>query len=359
MYINTRDEIGEIATLDGLVERTLTEFTDTDVVQLSGAAFYYDKTIEKVILPGITSLGSSDFFGCYMLKELHIGTNNNSVCTLSATSSFSQDYRCIFFVPANLLNSYKNASNWSTFADRIYAEGDTSAPVWTEEEIQDTDAEIVARINNGTASSYYKPGQYKTIDFGTLGSIRMQIIGVNKDELSSGNGYAQLTWFPYYELPNIQHRMNPACEGSSGAYTIGTGGVGGWDASELKTYLNDTVWYSIPEIWRSVIKEVKKYSRSVDTTGTVQNNVLSNEKIWIPSAREISSSSNKETTGIQYLEAFNNGTTKIRYNLSGNAVGWWTRTAIDRLSFSNNSAGGGASSSTASNTFYVAFGFCT
>ncbi len=59
-------------------------------------------------------------------------------------------------------------------------------------EIEDSWSEIIAACNNGTYTKYHV-GNYKPLTIGSE-TINMQIAGVNKDDLASGNGKAPLTW---------------------------------------------------------------------------------------------------------------------------------------------------------------------
>ena len=61
-------------------------------------------------------------------------------------------------------------------------------------EISDTWDQIIAKIDNGTYKTAYKLGNYKPLDLGTEGTINMQIVGIDTDELADGSGYAPLTF---------------------------------------------------------------------------------------------------------------------------------------------------------------------
>lgn len=358
-YINTKDIIGEQATLDGLIEHSLTEFVDSDVSILGTSAFASNNNIKKIVLQNLTSIGQYCFEGCYSLSELHVGIEKTTICSIFNGGSLNEASRCIIFVPSNLVDAYKSNSKWSSLVNRIYAEGDPDAPTWSESEITDTEAEIAARVNNGTAANYYKLGQYKSVNFGSLGTLRMQIIAKNTDELTDGSGYAQLTWFPM-ELTNAKHRMNPY----QSAGTEGTGNIGGWGKSEMRSYLYNDVWPLIPSTWKDIIKEVKKYTRILNTSGQVENDVLTNDKIWLLSATEANCgySNYQETLGPRYSLCFNNEVNKIR-KMNFVPTIWFLRTARSSGSFftvtengySQESGGGG----TAGNENGVAFGFCT
>ena len=90
----------------------------------------------------VTSLGASTFRSCTGLTSIHIGIGVTEIgvaafnnCTsltsftitassppqLDSTNAFTNTNNCPIYVPANSVNSYKNATNWSTYASRIQA----------------------------------------------------------------------------------------------------------------------------------------------------------------------------------------------------------------------------------------------
>ena len=71
------------------------------------------------ISEGVTSIGASAFNNCYGIKFYDF-SNHTAVPTLSATSPFSSIAAdCEIRVPAALVDEWKAATNWSTYADYI------------------------------------------------------------------------------------------------------------------------------------------------------------------------------------------------------------------------------------------------
>lgn len=74
-------------------------------------------------LPIASSIGSSAFYNCSSCKTL-ILRKNDAICTLASTDAFNG---CLIrslgyiYVPAALIEEYKSATNWSTFAGRFRA----------------------------------------------------------------------------------------------------------------------------------------------------------------------------------------------------------------------------------------------
>lgn len=75
--------------------------------------------LKKLILGNITSM-SNVFGNNYSLEEIDL-TNCTSVPTLSGTYLNSINKTCKIKVPANLYESFKTASNWSTYKDYFVA----------------------------------------------------------------------------------------------------------------------------------------------------------------------------------------------------------------------------------------------
>ena len=206
---------------------------------------------------------------------------------------------------------------------------------------------VIASVNNGTYKTKYNIGDLIPLDLGTEGTVAMQIVAMDTDELASGSGTAPIT-FISQQLLKTNHRMNPAKESE----TIGTGTLGGWEHTEMRAYLKDTIKPLIPSNVRSAIKEVKKYSRLAD--GTLQTTT---DDVWIPSRKEVAITSNAETSGPTY-SVFSDNESRIKMK-TGTSSGssWWLRSAYSATTFGSVSTSG-ASSSTTTTSRGVALGFC-
>ena len=113
------------------------------VTSIRSNAFYYCHSITKITIPnGVTSIGGSAFSNCYSITQITIpsgvtsigaGTfynchgvafydfaNHTSVPTLSNTNAFTGIAAdCEIRVPAALVDEWKAATNWATYADHI------------------------------------------------------------------------------------------------------------------------------------------------------------------------------------------------------------------------------------------------
>ena len=89
------------------------------VTSIGDFAFYFCVALTSIDLPVVTSIGDEAFYYCMALTTMYIGTESNTVCTLGvdAIPSSVTD----IYVPEALVDSYKTANNWSSFADKIKA----------------------------------------------------------------------------------------------------------------------------------------------------------------------------------------------------------------------------------------------
>lgn len=91
--------------------------------------------------------------------------------------------------------------------------------------------------------------------------------------------------------------------------------AGGWQISDVRTHLNETVYASLPDELRNVISTVIKVS---DTSPSDQNLVDVTDTLWLPSAEEMGASSSnasiKSGQGMAY-PVFTDNTSRIRAKL--------------------------------------------
>lgn len=97
--------------------------------------FGYDSKLLSVDLLRVSSIGASAFSYCYSLTAVIL--RFSGVCTLSATNSFTNCYHllgtvnatynpngakdCYIYVPRDFVESYKAATNWSTYSTQFRA----------------------------------------------------------------------------------------------------------------------------------------------------------------------------------------------------------------------------------------------
>ena len=115
------------------------------VTNIRGYAFYNCSSLSSITIPdGVTSIRNNTFDSCYSLSSItipdgvtSIGDNTFSRCygvaeyhlkpttppTISNTNAFNKiPSDCIIYVPKGCLETYQNATNWTTYASHIQEE---------------------------------------------------------------------------------------------------------------------------------------------------------------------------------------------------------------------------------------------
>ncbi len=81
-------------------------------------AFESCTSLESVDLTEVPTIGANAFKGCTALKTVII--RNQEFVSLTATSAFqNSNTKFIIYVLDDLVDSYKEGTNWSTYANRI------------------------------------------------------------------------------------------------------------------------------------------------------------------------------------------------------------------------------------------------
>lgn len=132
---------GDHADEDAIVSGTITDYTNDRVTSIRTGAFSYCPNLTSVDFPAATSIESAAFTGCSNLASANfpaatsinggafLGCSNltslilratTQVCALSDTSAFDGTSIAsgtgYIYVPSALVDSYKTATNWSTYA---------------------------------------------------------------------------------------------------------------------------------------------------------------------------------------------------------------------------------------------------
>ena len=144
-YVSTVDSIGDEALINSIIERSITEIHDNyvtsigtcafrtcnaltkadfqEATNIGGYAFYECSALTTADFPAATSIGDYAFQLCSALTTLIL--RSETMATLSYTRAFTSTPIAsgtgYIYVPAALVDSYKAATNWSTFANQIRA----------------------------------------------------------------------------------------------------------------------------------------------------------------------------------------------------------------------------------------------
>ena len=179
-------------------------------------AFYNCTALTTADFSAAVSLQAYAFQGCRALTKL-ILRYTGGVCSLGSNalkSSAIASSTGYIYVPAALVDSYKENSSWSAYANQIRAIEDYPELVykWSWEG-------VLARIDNGTYATEYAIGDTIPLDLGNEGVVNMQIAAFDADDLADGSGKAKITWISK-ELLATSHRMNPALVGLTTSYAF-------------------------------------------------------------------------------------------------------------------------------------------
>ena len=101
----------------------LNEVSFPKVTSIGEDAFNECSNLTEVSFPVATSIGIYSFASCSSLTTIYVGTNTSTVCTLYNTTAFNNCTNLTnIYVPESLVNSYKSATHWSSFASKIKAD---------------------------------------------------------------------------------------------------------------------------------------------------------------------------------------------------------------------------------------------
>ena len=214
-----------------------------------------------------------------------------------------------------------------------------SVPDTGSRQISDSWEEIIDAVNDGTYADKYHIGDTKELDLGADGIITMTLVAIDTDELSDNSGTASMTWIAA-DLLYTECIMEPYLE------------YGGWETTELRSYLRQDIFSLIPLPVRQNIKEVTKYSYNSETSTTT----ISPDTIWIPSEREIFG--DLEHEGPQYSYYSNRNNRKKTFVNASVTSWWWLRSQFNDSAFYSVSEDGVHNASNKYIMGGIAIGFC-
>ena len=198
----------------------------------------------------------------------------------------------------------------------------------------DTWEEIANNVKSGNASRY-SVGSEKEVVLSDGTSYTVRVANNTTPTECNDSNFSQTACGFVVEFADIveERQMNSRLMNTN---------VGGWEASEMRTYANGAFFNNLPEDLRNVIIETKVVSGHGSTTG--ETNFTSTDKIYLLSSHEVwkDGTSNQVSTydtaynQTRQLDYYKNlGVTtssysgaKKKYNNSNSY--WWLRAAYYR-----------------------------
>ena len=188
---------------------------------------------------------------------------------------------------------------------------------------------IVNNVRNGNTDDY-NVGDTKTVDMGSFGTHTLRIANKSTPSECNNSGFSQTGCGFVLEFSDIisEHRMNSSDTN-----------VGGWPASEMRSYLNSEIYNALPSDLKNIIINTKVISNfgsddTSDFTSTDKLFLFNRKEIYNMDYGNISNYSRQlDYYGINgsFLLDSNYPSAIKKYN--NTPLEWWTRLCAE----SNNS----------------------
>ena len=256
---------------------------------------------------------------------------------------------------AATVKSAVEAYTWDELAqisDEIGAAGDEAAAI-----------EVAKKYNLCTPEGKLDGTQVKLVTLTNNMTVPVQIVGFAHDDKTAG-GKAGITFMfgdAIAEAPMNQTDTN----------------AGGWEASQMRAYLNGDGMALLPEDLKKVVAPVDKLTNNVGETQDVSAVTTTSDSLWLLSAAELCGSidwySDPSYNAVLNAEGFeyqlfrdtavdsSNANDILVKNYQNSPYRWWERSPIPSNSdyfLYVNSGGGPDYSVGAGNSFGVVPGFC-
>lgn len=386
---NTRELIGDEATINGLLEDTLETFEDQDVTKVSREAFYKRESLVDVRLPSCKTVGYGAFDSCYGLQTLLVSggvylTDGFGYCHAlrhviidgedMARQGYSANkatfnstpiarYDGAIYVPDSMVDSYKADAGWNQYIILPRS----AYPATKFETVSDTWDQIAAASDDGTYDEKYQIGDIKSVfiagdpnvqgDSGRL--YPFVLCAKNADTLASDRSKtANMTWMMagiLYANSYDRRKYDQSTDTWSSATS--------WEESGVRTSLATRMLPLLESGIRLNVKPVVKYSRAFNDAFYDVETV---DSLWIPSIREMcvaTSNTSVEQSGPVY-SMFSARTLCRRATVNGeggygfSGYGWALRSGKENQRLQSVYHDGTVGYEYSSNDVYPNIGFC-
>ena len=185
---------------------------------------------------------------------------------------------------------------------------------------KDSWSTIAANVKSGNTSKY-NVGDTKEVDLGELGTHTVRI--ANKSACTTETSETACGFVVEFADIITTHEFNSTMTN-----------IGGWKDSELRTYVNGTIYNALPNDLQNVITTTKVISGHGETSG--ETNFETQDKLYLLNAQEVWNGNNHDTsvgTSKQLDYYKNQGVTASSYagaikQYSGSNLYWWLRSAL-------------------------------
>ena len=208
---------------------------------------------------------------------------------------------------------------------------------------------IASNVKAGNTSKY-NVGDTKEVDLGTYGKHKVRIANMSTPNECKQNGFSQSACGFVVEFTDIvtTHNMNPTYAN-----------VGGWPASQMKTFINNDIYNSLSNELKNIIID----TITVSGHGELDSeNHISTDKLYLLATAEVwkdgdyGDTARDKTRQLDYYNSkgvtANSYAAAIKKDSTGLAAEWWLRSARSDLDIGfyylyNNGAMGDTNADTA------------
>ena len=176
--------------------------------------------------------------------------------------------------------------------------------------------QIQELVHAGTLGTYYNVGDTKEITLTTNETLTLQLASINDGTGTAGTYYpANTADFISVELMNSTHVMNSTATN-----------VGGWNDCEMRTYLNETVYPTLPTSLKNIVVD----KTHMHTAGNQSHDLVSaSDKLWLPTTYEMFGENSQyyldDADHNIYYSIFPDNASRIKYRKAAptSARYWW------------------------------------
>ena len=209
---------------------------------------------------------------------------------------------------------------------------------------KEDDWDTIANAVRSGQTSKYNVGDTKEVDLGTYGKHTLRIANMSAPNECNNSGFSQSACGFVVEFADVitTHSMNSSGDYNGKTYSDGWN-KDGWPKSQMKTFIDNDIYNSLPQELKSVIITTETVSGhgSEDT-----NNFTSPDKLYLLSTAEVwenapsdtfnFDSAKDSTRQLDYYKSKGVTTSNCeaakKKNSSGSISWWWLRSANSRRS---------------------------